>query len=127
MPSPLSFDPRSWNGLRRCSQILAPTSSGPGTADIPCVAVAPISRAYSGSIVCTGPEPRVARCQAARKPSRISTETMAARDRVDMIMAPFDVPMIPAARRSHRLLDGEALEIGLRLCRIEGLAHHRER
>ncbi len=32
----------------RCSQSFAPTSSGPGIADLPCVAVSPISLAYSG-------------------------------------------------------------------------------
>ena len=58
---------------------MAPTSSGPGIADLPWVAVTPISLAYSGSICATEPVPRVARCHASTNATKIATETTAAR------------------------------------------------
>src|ERR1041384_7486841 len=98
-----------------CSHSLALTSRGPGIADLPCVAVTPISLAYSGSIWATCPVPRVARCQADRKARKTSTETSAARSVSERIMG-----------RSRRSLDGEAFHILLGLRRIEGLAHDDE-
>src|ERR1044072_5843165 len=87
MPSPLSFGPLSYNGRFRCSHSLAPTSPGPGIADLPCVAVTPISLAYSGLILATGPVARVARCQIPMKAQNSAIETIAARMRRERVIA----------------------------------------
>src|SRR4051794_34669806 len=89
-------------------------------ADFPCVAVAPISLAYSGSICCVGAVPRTARCQARMNAAKSSTETSAARRVKD------DVIREPGSSTSRRSLDREAVHVLLRLGRIEGLAHHDE-
>src|SRR4029077_13354286 len=104
-----------------CSHSLAPTSSGPGIADLPCVAVTPISLAYSGSICCTVPMPRVAMCQARMKAANSRMEASAARTvREDVIREPGS-----SALRCP--LDRKTLHVLLRLGGIEGLAHHDER
>ena len=52
-------------------------------ADLPVVAVMPISLAYSGSIAGpVGPVPLTATCHAARKATRMARETSGARSRV---------------------------------------------
>src|SRR6266850_2238687 len=130
------------------SQSFAPTSSGPGIADLPCVAVTPISLAYSGSICCTAPMPRVARCHARTKAMKMRTETSPARrEREEVMRGPH--ARVPGAlqhgARQHEMmrrgrgtrgsdkcpvasstcpLDREALHIILRLRRIESLPHH---
>src|SRR5215475_1104612 len=96
-----------------CSHNFAPTSDGPGIADLPWVAVAPISFAYSGLMVPTAAVERVASCQTARNTANSATETIAAR-KWRLIS-------------SRRLPDLEAGEIIVRLLRIERAAHHRER
>src|SRR6476469_7330459 len=108
------------------SQSLPPTSNGPGIADLPCVAVSPISLEYPGSLCWKVPVARTATCHASRNSSSSSTDRMAARTRRDLLITlPPDrgCEQCPAAR-SHRLLDLEALEVVLGLGRIEGLAHH---
>src|SRR5436190_23383407 len=92
-------------------------------ADLPCVAVAPISLAYSGSICATVPVPRVARCHAIMNVAKIKMETNAARSVSERVMALF-LRGCPAA--SSRPLDGEALDVVLGLGRIESLAHDRK-
>src|SRR5215204_3941113 len=100
-----------------CSNNFAPTSSGPGMADLPWVAVAPISLAYSGSIWATVPVPRVAKCQARMNATNSATETAAARRERDVVITCLS---------SHRLLDFEALQVFLRLGRVESFAHDHE-
>src|SRR4029078_4430275 len=108
------------------SQSLRPTSNGPGIADLPCVAVSPISLAYSGSICWTEPVARTASCPASRNDSSSSSDRTAARTRRDLLITlppHLGCEQCPAAR-SHRLLDLEALDVVLGLGGIEGLAHH---
>src|SRR4051812_8712165 len=104
-----------------CSHNFAPTSAGPGIADLPCVAVSPISLAHSGPILATGPVERGPTCHMAIKAANSTTETIAARKRRERVIAPS--PSDPEAR-SRRLPDLEARQIFLRLGRVEGLAHH---
>src|SRR5213595_3095601 len=92
-------------------------------ADLPCVAVAPISLAYSGSICAMVPVPRVARCNAIMNVAKIRMETNAARRVSERVMARC-LRGCPAA--SSRPLDGEALDVVLGLGRVEGLAHDHE-
>src|SRR6188508_800947 len=66
-------------------------------ADLPCVAVRPISLAYSGSICCTAPLPRVARCQVRMKAAKISTETSPARSVREGLMG--RAPSLPPSGR----------------------------
>src|SRR3954470_7942708 len=92
MPSPLSFGPLSENGRFKWSQSFAPTSNGPGMADLPCVAVRPISLAYSGLIVATGAVERTARCQTPRNAASSTIETRPARRRRETVvisLSPF--------------------------------------
>src|SRR5882724_10715914 len=96
-----------------CSQSFAPTSNGPGMADLPCVAVAPISLAYSGFMAAVTPDPRVARCHALRKATKIATERTAARN-------------VSEAGMLTDLFDFEACQIIFRLRGIEGFAHDDE-
>src|SRR5215208_2198655 len=77
-----------------------------------------MSLAYSGSIWATVPVPRVARCQARMKATNSATETAAARRERDVVITCLS---------SRRLLDLEALQVLLRLSRIESLAHDDER
>src|SRR6185369_5744824 len=151
-----------------CSHNFAPTSSGPGIADLPWVAVRPISLAYSGDMVATAPVPRVAICQMAIKARNSAIDTIAARKRSEEVMgsaawfvsrarrstkrsevvrcrtgtvrvrggpgsamhryALCAARCIASGTRGHgasrRLPDLEAIEIVLRLRRVEGLAHH---
>src|SRR5262249_49981753 len=88
-------------------------SAGPGTADLPWVAVAPISLAYSGLMLPVAEVERVASCHTTRNTANSATETIAARKR--------------RLISSRRLPDLEAGEIIVRLLRIEGAAHQRER
>src|SRR5262249_50366689 len=67
--------------------IFSPTSAGPGIADLPWLAVAPTSLAYSGSMLATGPPPLVARCHTPMKVPNSSSDTSAARH-VTAIVAP---------------------------------------
>src|SRR3954463_5373261 len=78
-----------------------------------------MSLAYSGSIWATVPVPRVAKCQARMKATKIAMDTIAARK--------LREPVILRRLPSHRLLDLEALQIFLGLCRIESLAHDDKR
>jgi hypothetical protein len=66
---------------------LAPTSDGPGIADLPCVAVSPISFAYSGLIAADVPVLRVARCQTPRKAANSTADTIAARKRSEKVIS----------------------------------------
>src|SRR5688572_27973402 len=99
-----------------CSQSCAPTSIGPGIADLPCVAVNPISFAYSGLMLAVWPVPM---CHAPRNSTSNATDTIAARVESEEFMA----ALRPASRR---LPDLEAVQVLLGLGRIEHLAHHRE-
>ena len=71
-------------------------------ADLPCVAVAPISLAYSGSILTDGPVPDVAICQAAtntrEQEQRNQTSTQTQPDLHGSPVAPY------AARLMAKLL-----------------------
>src|SRR5579872_7508808 len=81
-------------------------------ADLPCVAVAPISFAYSGSSFCVGPVHDVASCHTARKAKSRTTERTAARSASEKRMsAPFD-------REAGRII------FGLRW--VEKFSHHGE-
>src|SRR5882757_2383889 len=101
------------------------TSSGPGIADLPWVAVRPISLAYSGDMVATEPVPRVAMCQMPIKARNSAIETIAARKRSEEVMAYDPSASDEFARpRSRRLPDLETIEIVFRSSRVEGLAHH---
>src|SRR5215212_12214061 len=77
-----------------------------------------MSLAYSGSMWATVPVPRVARCQARMNATNSATETAAARRERDVVITRLS---------SHRLLDFEALQVFLRLGRVESFAHHDER
>ncbi len=86
--------PCRWGRCRRtavlrCSQILAPTSSGPASPICPGVAVAPISLAYSGFMLAAGPVPRggevPARAMKADEQQR-ARRTAARRPRCDIIV-----------------------------------------
>src|SRR5258706_12437611 len=68
------------------SHNLAPTSSGPGIADLPWVAVRPISLAYSGVMLATVPVPRVAICQMPIKARNSAIDTITARKRREEVM-----------------------------------------
>src|SRR4029450_9386045 len=81
-----------------CSHSLAPTSSGPGIADLPCVAVSPISLAYSGLIAAVVPVLRVARCQIPRKAADSAIASTAARKRREKVIA-----LSPPAAQQERL------------------------
>ena len=84
-----------------CSHSFAPTSSGPGIADLPWVAVTPISLAYSGSICWTVPVPRVARCHAIMKATKITTETMAARKPWRVVMDALSLNILHTRAVGH--------------------------
>src|SRR5687768_8697500 len=108
---PLSFGPRSKNGSPRCSASFRPTSAGVGKADFaPTAAGAPTSLAYSESAAAAPPFGSVARCQAPTATARNSSEST------------------PASSRSliSRPLDREAVDVLLRLHRVEGAAHYAE-
>ena len=75
------------NGRLTWSHNFAPTSSGPGIADLPWVAVRPISLAYSGDMVATVPVPRVAICQMPMKPRNSAIDTIAARKRSEEVIS----------------------------------------
>src|SRR5258705_12636440 len=83
------------------SHNLAPTSSGPGIADLPWVAVRPISLAYSGDMVATVPVPRVAICQMPMKARNSAIDTIAARKRSEEVMASA-ARFVSRARRSTK-------------------------
>src|ERR1700736_3121088 len=113
-----------------CSHNFAPTSSGPGIADLPWVAVTPINLAYSGVMVATAAVPRVAMCQPPRNARKIATDTIAERKPSERIMrcplANVIASYAPPCAASRRLPDFKAGEIFLRLRRVEGFAHHHE-
>src|SRR5262249_13027528 len=99
----------------RCSHNFAPTSVGPGMADLPWLAVAPTSLAYSGSMFTAGPLPAVPSCQTAMNSAKRSSETSAARK-----------PRSDRTGRRSDALNGEALHVLLGLRRIEFLSHDLE-
>src|SRR5258708_12161111 len=100
------------------------TSSGPGIADLPWVAVRHISLAYSGDMVATVPVPRVAMCQMPIKARNSAIETIAARKRSEEVMAYDPSASDEFARpRSRRLPDLETVEIVLTSTRLERLPH----
>src|SRR6476646_3117695 len=68
------------------SHNFAPTSSGPGIADLPWVAVSPISLAYSGDMAVVAAVERVARCQMPRKAANSAMDSTAARKRRDDVI-----------------------------------------
>src|SRR5437763_11873982 len=105
MPRPLSFGPLWYNGRLRCSHNLAPTSDGPGIADLPWVAVAPISLAYSGLMMATLAVPRVARCQMPMKARNSATDTIAARKRREVVVISL-APHFAGSRRAKLALRG---------------------
>src|SRR5258708_28218382 len=76
------------------------TSSGPGIADLPWVAVRPISLAYSGDMVATVPVPRVAMCQMPIKARNSAIETIAARKRSQEVV-PHDPPPRRPSQPQH--------------------------
>src|ERR1700756_1312075 len=94
-----------------CSQSLAPTSPGPGIADLPCVAVMPISFAYSGLILLTAAVERVARCQMPRKAANSAIDTMAARRRREGVISLS--PFLRGEGWGEGLLSTNAMEAGL--------------
>src|SRR6266404_2708640 len=75
------------------SHNFAPTSSGPGIADLPWVAVRPISLAYSGVMLATAPVPRVAICQMPTKARNSAIDTIAARKRREEVMGHLHPPL----------------------------------
>src|SRR5205085_4951837 len=97
------------------------TSAGPGMADLPCVAAAPISLTYSGSILTVVPVPCVASCHAPIITPNRTTDTSAAR-RASHVCISCGPPPV----RSRCPLDGEALDVLVGLGWIERLAHHDE-
>src|SRR6476660_7235716 len=102
-------------GSFRCSQILAPTSAGPGIADLPCVAVTPISFAYSGVIWVLGPTLEVATCQRAMNPVNKSKERRPARKATGARIGRYLQP-------SGGAPDGKARDVVLRFGWVELLA-----
>ena len=66
---------------------MAATSSGPGIADLPVVALAPMRTAYSGSMASVLATPPTAICQSSRKAARTARETMPARSEREAFMA----------------------------------------
>src|SRR2546421_3837651 len=87
------------------SHNFAPTSSGPGIADLPWVAVRPISLAYSGDMVATVPVPRVAICQMPMKARNSAIDTIAARKRSEEVMA-YDPSASRPGERRDPYVDG---------------------
>src|SRR5262245_58099067 len=57
-------------------------------ADLPWLAVAPTSLAYSGSMAATWPEPRVARCQSSTNARNSTSDTTVARSVSDAVTTP---------------------------------------
>src|SRR5439155_23333455 len=92
-------------------------------AERPCVAVTPISLAYSGSILGALPAPLVPRCQAATNAPNSNSETIAARKARNLLMV-LSRRKVPEGPRRSDATDREALHILLRLAWIEGLPHH---
>src|SRR5690606_6292507 len=78
----------------------------------PVDACCPTSFAYSGSTTATPPFGSVARCHAPRNAASRSAERIH--------------PLMRSPSAALDALDREALDIGVGLCRIERLLHHRK-
>src|ERR1043165_6456715 len=100
-----------------CSQSFAPTSAGPGIADLPCVAVTPINFAYSGLILATTAVERVARCQMPMKAANTAIETIAARRRREVVISHSPLfslsPFLRGEGWGEGLLSANAMKVGL--------------
>src|SRR6202158_2997102 len=101
---------------------------GPGIADLPLVAVRPISFSYSGVMLATAPVPRVAICQMPTKARNSAIDTIAARKRREEVisLSPLAVRTREEVKKqkslpSRCLPDLEAVEIVLGLRRVEGV------
>src|SRR3981189_892959 len=121
MGGALAFGAFAWDGRFKCSHSLAPTSSGPGIADLPAVAVNPISLAYSGVMLATAPVPRVAMCQMPRNAASSTIDTIAARKRSEKVIWYALSTSRPGERRDP-YVDGPLLARGGMRFLIEAIA-----
>jgi len=74
-----------------------------GIADLPWVALRPISLAYSGVMLATAPVPRVAICQMPMKERNSAIDTIAARNRSELVIS---LSPLAGSRRAKLALRG---------------------